>query len=127
MILEIIFEVYDIYSSTSKIRQMVCWNSKVEVLRCGYFVSIDSDDIVPGDVVKIVSGHKIPADILIIQGQSIVSESMLTGESVPLMKDAIKMDEIVLESKHVLFYGSEVMHVESNKGKYALGLVLTTN
>lgn len=55
-------------------------------------ISIDSDYLFPGDIVKITTNAVIPADIIIIEGKCVVSEAMLTGESIPLVKDAIHAD-----------------------------------
>jgi Cu+-exporting ATPase len=44
------------------------------------------DELVPGDVVKVIRGAKVPADGLIVQGAGDVNESMVTGESLPVHK-----------------------------------------
>jgi len=127
MMLEVVFEVRDISQSTSRIKAMVEWKTTVDVVRDKEMVTVDSDEIVPGDIVKITSKSKIPADILITNGRCIISEAMLTGESVPLIKEGIRNNDKVVDNKHVVFYGSEILFTESNTQSYALGLVLTTN
>jgi len=42
--------------------------------------------LVPGDIIEVPSGVKMPCDALLIEGQSVVNEAMLTGESVPVLK-----------------------------------------
>ncbi|HZK42204.1 MAG TPA: HAD-IC family P-type ATPase, partial [Clostridia bacterium] len=44
-------------------------------------------DLAVGDVVKVQAGEQIPADGLVVRGQSGVNESLLTGESKPVQKD----------------------------------------
>ncbi|WP_100011014.1 calcium-translocating P-type ATPase, SERCA-type [Lentibacillus sediminis] len=67
------------------------------VFRDGKWEKISSRDVVVGDIVKIVSGDRIPADIRVIKSNSMeTEESALTGESLPVMKhaSAIVKDEL---------------------------------
>lgn len=50
------------------------------------FVSVALADVRPGDEVRIMSGDSVPVDGVVIEGQSAVSEAMLTGEPVPVEK-----------------------------------------
>jgi len=45
-----------------------------------------SDNLVPGDVIKIPEGSVLPCDLILLTGSAIVNESILTGESIPVMK-----------------------------------------
>jgi len=57
------------------------------VIRDGRDVEIDSRDLVPGDVVLLESGARIPADLRLVSATALqVDESLLTGESVPITK-----------------------------------------
>ncbi|QDT98859.1 Calcium-transporting ATPase 1 [Gimesia aquarii] len=60
---------------------------KATVLRDGHFSSIDSAEVVPGDVVRIKLGEVVPADVRFIEGDYIsIDQSALTGESLPVSK-----------------------------------------
>lgn len=48
--------------------------------------SITSTQLVPGDVVAVCHKMTLPCDILLLRESVIVNESMLTGESTPVMK-----------------------------------------
>lgn len=52
----------------------------------GQFESVPLAEVRPGDEVKIMSGDAVPVDGVVIEGQSAVSEAMLTGEPVPVEK-----------------------------------------
>jgi len=59
------------------------------VRRDGEVVEINSEEVVPGDIVILDAGRYIPADIRLIESANLqVEESALTGESVPVNKDA---------------------------------------
>jgi len=58
------------------------------VWRDGSAHEIDARDIVPGDIIMLRAGSKVPADARLIEAQNLqIDESMLTGEWVPAMKD----------------------------------------
>jgi len=48
---------------------------------------VDVNMLVPGDVAKVLPGSTIPADGIVVEGESAVNESMITGESVPVTKE----------------------------------------
>ena len=49
--------------------------------------------MVPGDIVYLTNHMIIPADCVLIEGEAVVNESMLTGESVPINKEAISQKD----------------------------------
>ena len=59
---------------------------RARVLRDGLELDVGVDDVVPGDVVLVRPGERIPVDGEVVEGASSVDESMLTGESVPVDK-----------------------------------------
>ncbi|EKE05662.1 MAG: Copper-transporting P-type ATPase [uncultured bacterium] len=56
------------------------------VIRDGKEVDIPLEDVIVGDKIRVRPGEKIPVDGEIIEGQSAVDESMITGESIPVDK-----------------------------------------
>ena len=56
------------------------------ILRDGDEVSIAIDDVLPGDLIVVRPGERIPVDAVVHQGRSSLDESMLTGESMPVDK-----------------------------------------
>ncbi|HEY5831026.1 MAG TPA: heavy metal translocating P-type ATPase [Hyphomicrobiaceae bacterium] len=59
---------------------------KATVLRAGGEVEIPTAEVIVGDVVILRPGNKIPVDGEVVEGESTVDESMLTGESMPVTK-----------------------------------------
>lgn len=60
---------------------------ETNVIRDGIEITIKTDDLAIGDVVIVRPGERISADGIVIEGRTSVNESMLTGESVPIVKD----------------------------------------
>ena len=56
------------------------------VRRQGREVDVPADEVVPGDVVVVRPGERIPVDGTVVEGESFVDESMLTGEPLPVEK-----------------------------------------
>lgn len=86
---------------------------KTKVLRDGEQIEINSDELVPGDIIILLAGDKVPADCRIIENHQLeVDESLLTGESVPVKKisDIIKDDVEVTERLNMVFSGTTVTH-----------------
>ena len=60
-----------------------------KVLRGGQIVEVPSSDVVPGDVAILEAGDYVPADLRLIESVNLkIDEAALTGESVPVEKDA---------------------------------------
>lgn len=56
------------------------------VQRDGQWVDIPTAEVQVGDILQVRAGEKVPVDGVVIEGQSAVNESMLTGESLPVEK-----------------------------------------
>ena len=56
------------------------------VVRNGEEMNIPTDEVIPGDIVLVKPGTKVPVDGEVVEGSSSVDESMLTGESIPVEK-----------------------------------------
>ncbi|MBN1275907.1 MAG: cation-transporting P-type ATPase, partial [Deltaproteobacteria bacterium] len=81
------------------------------VIRDGESREEPSENIVPGDILEIEAGNVIPADLRIIESSRLnVDESALTGESVPVSKnaDTVPEDNDISERGNMLFKGTSV-------------------
>ena len=97
---------------------------KCNVIRDGLLASIDLEEIVVGDIVKIASGDLIPADGILIEGTLSLDESSFTGEAVDVNKkvlDSVYRGSVVLNGGAYI----EVTAVGTNTkyGKIALELL----
>ncbi len=82
------------------------------VIRDGNIVTIPVSEIVPGDIVKVEAGDRIPADMRLIQQKNLqVEEAALTGESVPSQKntDTVNTDAVIGDRKSMVFSGTLVV------------------
>lgn len=71
---------------------MAHYSCKVKVMRGGdpnNLTEYDSSELVPGDVIEIPENCNMPCDLVLLTGSCIVNESMLTGESIPVIKNSI--------------------------------------
>lgn len=91
---------------------------KAIVKRNGELVEIPSEEVVPGDIVIIDAGRFIPCDIRLIDSANLkVEESALTGESVPVDKDAA----LVIEDEKVSLGDKKNMLFMSTLATYGRG------
>ncbi len=74
-------------SASDAIRKLMDLGARTaRVRRDGEFIDIPIAEVVPGDLVQVRPGEKIPVDGAITTGTTAVDESMLTGESMPVEK-----------------------------------------
>ncbi len=88
-------------------------SSSAVVLRDGQKVTIDAQDIVPGDVVYLQSGDKVPADMRLLTSHDLqVDESALTGESVAVQKqpEALEAETVLGDRTNMAFAGTLVTY-----------------
>ncbi|MFX1520545.1 MAG: cation-translocating P-type ATPase [Promethearchaeota archaeon] len=84
---------------------------KAIVIRDGDEIEIPAENIVPGDIMLLSAGQKVPADARILFERNLhVDESLLTGESVPIKKDTACLieDPYYYEQVNLVFSGSFV-------------------
>ena len=82
------------HNASSAIKKLMGLQPKTaHVEREGRELEVSVEDLIVGDVVLVRPGEKIPVDGVLIEGQSSIDESMLTGESVPIDKKS--GDEVI--------------------------------
>ena len=98
--------------------------TETTVRRNGVKLRVPSEQLVPGDVVLLQSGDRVPADLRLFHVRNLqVDESALTGESVPVEKyaDALVLDTILAERKNLAFAGTLVNYGQAEGVVWAIG------
>lgn len=95
-VLSIAESLIETKSTFERMRKMSRFECDVRVWRSGFWKEINSDDLVPGDIYEVSdpSLSILPCDSILLTGDCIVNEAMLTGESVPVSKVPIGNDSI---------------------------------
>ncbi|KAJ5095152.1 cation-transporting ATPase [Penicillium argentinense] len=114
--------VLETRSTMKRLREISLFECDVRVLRNGFWRSVSSQDLAPGDVFEFSdpSLSLVPCDCILLSGDCIVNESMLTGESVPVSKipftdEALDYLDLSAPSvdphvaKHFLFSGTKII------------------
>ena len=103
---------YSAARSAAALRQLVRGHARV--IRDGTPRTIDIEEVVPGDLVILASGDRVPADLDLLATDGLTAdESMLTGESVAVTKDATALAEdgaALGDQRHRCFAGSIITH-----------------
>jgi len=100
---------YKAEKSIALLKKIATYNAKV--IRDNKEQLIDAKDLVPGDIIIVEAGDKIPADARLIQTIELnVNESMLTGESMPVKKSPSKITgkAVLAERSNMLYSGTIV-------------------
>jgi len=101
------------YATTRVLRSLKKHSiQQVLVMRDGIEISTSSVNLVPGDIIILNEGERVPADARIIHTDNLqVNESSLTGESVPVHKHASTLETIkqIYEQDNMVFQGTYIL------------------
>ncbi len=104
------YQDYKSEKSAQLLKSML--KSEAMVLRDSKSSKVDAVELVPGDIIFLTEGDKVPADARILTCQEFrVDESMLTGESVAVVKDIaiIKKEVSLAERKNLVYMNTFVL------------------
>ncbi|KAF8929131.1 hypothetical protein BGZ58_009153 [Dissophora ornata] len=118
----VISELVETKKTMKRMRNMSRFTCNVKVFRTGRWRYIGSEELVPGDIFEITDSDLsvFPCDAVLLTGDCIVNESMLTGESVPVSKipatdRALQLLDLSLSNipsdiaRHFLFSGTKIV------------------
>ena len=138
-IISLILSVYGTYKNMKKIQEISRYSCPVKVYRKNEKdefmepVEINSAELVPGDMIEIPEdGLAMPCDVILISGSAIINESMLTGESTPVIKMRMLGNNDIYDTNHpdyekyVLFAGTKIVQKRKMGNTEPTGIVLNT-
>ena len=105
------FQEYRAERALEALKKML--SPAITVVRDGKEKRLDSSKLVPGDVIILEAGDKIPADARLFKIANLnVDESSLTGESIPVTKklDSLSVDTYVADRKNMVYSGTAVTY-----------------
>ncbi|NXT48174.1 AT132 ATPase, partial [Pluvianellus socialis] len=128
--------LYETRKQSSTLQNMAKMSVGVCVRRPGgEEMVVSSADLVPGDCIRLpADGMLVPCDAALLTGECMVNESMLTGESVPVMKTPLPAGSQAAGAvyspeehrRHTLFCGTQVIQAKSYVGREVLAVVTRT-
>lgn len=131
--LSLVSSVVQIRKNQQQLRDTVVGADMVTVQReNGSYEDIESMNLVPGDMIVIPShGCVMQTDAVLVSGNTIVNESMLTGESVPVTKTPLPdgandQYDTKEHAKHTLFCGTRVIQTRFYDGARVKAVVVRT-
>jgi len=124
VLLNVFLGFYHEYHAEHTLDKLKCYiKDRARVIRDGREEEIDSPLLVPGDLIKLSYGFRVPADARILTSNNFsVDEAILTGESMPVEKneEVISISALVSERKNIAHSGTLVVE------GYATGVVCAT-
>ncbi len=115
------FQEFKAEKAIESLKKLLAFSAKVR--RLGIEKEVDVSELVPGDIVILEEGLKVPADMRLLQVFSLsVNEASLTGESTPVNKKVAEItgDKQIADQKNMVFSGTAIA---SGRG---VGVVVAT-
>lgn len=125
--ISIVMTLVETKKNLEEIAELADIKGTVTVIRSGVPSVIKPADLVPGDLVSLEDLTSVPCDICLVSGGVVVDESMLTGESIPVLKVPITTltppYKTPVDARHTLFSATKILQVKSTP---CVGLCLRT-
>ncbi|NXH35649.1 AT132 ATPase, partial [Myiagra hebetior] len=128
--------LYETRKQSTTLRDMARMSVRVRVRQPGgEELELSSAELVPGDCIRLpLAGALLPCDAALLTGECVVNESLLTGESVPVMKTPLPAGGQAAGAaygpeehrRHTLFCGTQVIQAKAYAGTDVLAVVTRT-
>ena len=137
-VISTVINVYEEKRLFNLIKEISVYTCDVNVYRKGkndeiISKKINSTELVPGDLYEIPEdGKTLPCDTILINGSVIVNESLITGDTSPIVKNGMNGSDNIFNTKknsyekYVLFAGTKIVEKRSLKNQKILGVVYET-
>lgn len=105
----------------SRLKKIIVYQAKV--IRSGDHLLLETKYLVPGDIIVLRAGDRVPADCRLLEAENLqTSEAMLSGESLPLDKQTQKLsiDSVLAERNNMVYMGTNIVR------GHGLGVVCAT-
>lgn len=119
-----------------RLQEISKFSCEVRVWRNGFWKQIESNELVPGDVFEVdPSLNVMPCDALLINGECVINESMLTGESVPVTKVSATSETVQylpenftvpMLAKSFLYNGTKLLKMKSANDEPVTAMTVKT-
>ncbi len=144
-IVSVVVEIVETRRNLLNVREMAMYQCQINVMRAKVaggpelgqscaesfeFAQCFSTGIVPGDIIEIPNGLKMPCDCVLLSGSAIVNEAMLTGESIPVLKASLPYINDIYnpddDKKYTIYAGTEVIQARPTGDAKVCALVVRT-
>ena len=142
-IVSVVAEIFETRRNLLNIRTMALYQCPINVLRASEggnknqegeeeaeFMKLSSTSLVPGDIIEVPAGLKMPCDCVLLSGSTIVNEAMLTGESIPVLKASLPYINDIYnpddDKKYTIYAGTEVIQTRPTGDAKVCALVVRT-
>ncbi len=96
-----VFQEYKANAASESLKVFLV--NRITVFRDGLEQELDTAEIVPGDILKLQAGDIVPADAVVRQTRDLmVDETTFTGESIPVLKQALEPGQMIAELNKLL-------------------------
>ena len=135
----LIISLKETYSNVKKIEELSKYSCPLKIYRknsIGELVvqDLSSLELVPGDLFEVPDeGITLPCDSILVKGSVVINESMLTGESTPVIKTCLENTDEIYDSKlidnnnkYILYSGTKILQKKNSNKEKILAIVCDT-
>ena len=125
VIISAVINIWLAHNGQTNIASLCEFSMQVETKRSGEWKSVESSELVPGDIIKVEADWTAPADLAMVRGSAVCDEAGLTGESMPVGKTALPVSaELFNATKHkssMVYGGTKVLQAGGGEKSERLG------